>query len=793
MRFSRNTFLMACCALVLGLASPSSAGWVINDKLTAYPAITKEKFGCSVATDGNWLAVGATDTAIVGFRSTGAVHLFERVGDQWLFRQTLFHPAPFSFQAFGNAVALRQDHLVVGSWGSNGFAGRAFVYTRGGDGRWTLAATLEAADPQPAKPALFGWSVSLDMPSSGPGVIAVGRVNDTINSTGAIYVFEGRDGTWTQVSKLTASDATRSDQLGTSLSVRDGTLVAGVPRRRVAYIFTRSMVGDTPVWSQTAKLSAAASALGDNFGFSVASAGNFVAVGAPSRLGSAGESRAGAVVIFYSNGTIWQEGATITARSEISGDSFGYAVGAAPLPNSVQGIVVGSALSRDTPLANSGAAFAFRGSANSWKLDDTDLWTSAAVANQNIGKSLGISSDGSVVALATDGPTNSTGGAFPFVFDAASSSGSGATSGSSGGGSSGSGGSGSGGSGGGGSSGSGGSGDTGSAGGPGDDPADTFGAGGNVRPVNALSPLQNNIGMVSDTLVADNAVSQTITGLQLAHPETLNAELQASPLLLATYPGNLRLVAVADCNGDGGSDLLWQDRNTNEVVLWTRDGTTITKTKVVATPAAGVTAVAAYDVQGDGSADDILLLNPATSTLSVVNMYDGEAVNTVDLAMPGGGWRPVPYPFIANSVLIRNPGTGELRRITMPDTGVDSRTIEVGSPPASYEIQAIGDLDADGQPDLVARSAADDQVRFYLMNGNSISQVCTGIPTGHWNVTGLRDFDSNGVLDLLLSESGGDRRIVVLYMQVLSNIPQIKSNQVVGRLGMGGVVGLGTR
>ena len=94
----------------------SHAGWVIKDKLNAFPALAKEKFGCSIATDGNWLAVGASDTAIVGFRSTGAVHLFERVGDQWFLRQTLFHPVPGTYQAFGNSIALRQDHLVVGSW-----------------------------------------------------------------------------------------------------------------------------------------------------------------------------------------------------------------------------------------------------------------------------------------------------------------------------------------------------------------------------------------------------------------------------------------------------------------------------------------------------------------------------------------------------------------------------------------------------------------------------------------------------------------------------------------------------
>ncbi len=320
-----------------------------------------------------------------------------------------------------------------------------------------------------------------------------------------------------------------------------------------------------------------------------------------------------------------------------------------------------------------------------------------------------------------------------------------------------------------------------------------------MRSLNSLPPLYNNIGLVTNTVIADNAVAKVLYGMQIAYDNALQPDIQASTLSLATYPDNLRLFAVADSNGDGGSDFLWQDRSTNEVVLWTRDGATIKSKTVVSSPAAGFAAVAAYDIEADGSAADILLVNPATATLRVVTMGDAVASSTTDLIMPSGVWRPVPFPFIANSVLIRHPQTGELRRITMPGRGVASRTLAVGSPPANYEIQAIGDLDADGQSDIVASSREDDQVRFYLMNGNTISQVCTGLFTAHWDVQGMYDWDGNGVNDLVVSESGGDRRVVVLYMEVKTyangsiSIPQIKSNQVLGRLAVGEVVGLGIR
>ncbi|MSR33283.1 MAG: hypothetical protein EXS12_00525 [Phycisphaerales bacterium] len=819
MKLSIQKYVVLCVFLILGTSTLSNAGWVIKDKLTAFPALAREKFGCSVATDGNWLAVGATDTAIVGYRSTGAVHLFERVGEQWLLRQTLFHPTPTAFQAFGCSVALRQDHLVVGSWGCNSYAGQAFVYTRASDGRWgtTPDLILQASDPQPSKPALFGWSVSLDIGAVGSGVIAVGRVNDSSLSTGAVYVFEGRGTTWTQVAKLVATDAARSDQLGTNVSVRNGTIVTGVPRRRAAYIFTRSLSGlnlETPVWTQTAKLTPSFTTTGDNFGYSVASAGNFVAVGSPNRIGPTGENRAGAVTVFYGGGTLWQEGATLTSRTHVANDLFGYAVGIAPIANSSSGILVASAPSCDTSNINSGAAFAFRGSANSWTMDKSDLWTSVALINQNIGKSLGISADGSVATLSTDGPTGSVGGAFPFQFNLSSSTGNGmipggtSTDGSSSDGSS-SGGSSSDGSSSGGSSSDGSSSDGSSSGDdttgePSEDPSSSdFGKGGKVRSLNSLAPLYNSYGEVTNTVIVNDSVSNMVYGMQIAYGNGLESDIQASLVMLTTYdPIHFRLVAVADCNGDGGSDLVWQDPSTNEVILWTRNGTTFPKkeTVVSAADAAGFTAVAAYDIEADGSPADILLVNAATKTLRIVIMGDGiPSGSPIDLVMPSGAWRPVPFAFIPNSALIQNPSTGALLLLTTPAAKVPSQTIALASPHSDYEIQAIGDLDGDGSNDIVTHSQSESAVRFYMMNGTSLLQVCTGICSGHWNVQGMYDWDGSGVNDLLISENGGRRRVVVLYMEVKSyanktiSIPEIKSNQVLGRLSIGGIAGLGAR
>ena len=105
----------------------------------------------------------------------------------------------------------------------------------------------------------------------------------------------------------------------------------------------------------------------------------------------------------------------------------------------------------------------------------------------------------------------------------------------------------------------------------------------------------------------------------------------------------------------------------------------------------------------------------------------------------------------------------------------------------------------DGNNDIVAHSQSEGNVLFYMMNGTSLIQTCTGICSGRWNVQGMYDWDGSGVNDLVVSENGGRRRVVVLYMEVKSyandsiSIPQIKSNQVLGRIGVGTIAGLGVR
>jgi len=145
---------------------------------------------------------------------------------------------------------------------------------------YTQLAKLTASDA--AEDDNFGWSVAID---GATVVVGVYRKN---SHTGAVYVFRTSDGgaTYDEVAKLTTNDATAGDEFGYRLSIDGDTVVVGARyagigdyyRRGAVYVFRTTDGGAT--YDQVAKLTASDAAAYDQFGWSVAIDGDTVVVGA---------------------------------------------------------------------------------------------------------------------------------------------------------------------------------------------------------------------------------------------------------------------------------------------------------------------------------------------------------------------------------------------------------------------------------------------------------------------------------------------------------------------------------
>src|SRR5688572_6389166 len=242
-----------------------AGSWGQIDKLTASDAGNGHNFGSSVAIDGNTAAIGAM---LKG--NTGGAYVFRDNGaGDWMQVDTLTPDDAMTGDEFGYSIAISGNTAVVGAWRNNASRGKAYVFRDNGAGDWTQIGKLTANDAMPND--RFGVSVAI----SGTTAL-VGAHFDTNASgpqTGAVYVFEESGGTWSQVDKLLASDATFNDQFGTSISLNGNTAIIGAPgdaeggvEAGAAYIFRRNASMD---FEEVTKLVADDPEQSNLFGYSV--------------------------------------------------------------------------------------------------------------------------------------------------------------------------------------------------------------------------------------------------------------------------------------------------------------------------------------------------------------------------------------------------------------------------------------------------------------------------------------------------------------------------------------------
>jgi hypothetical protein len=209
----------------------------------------------------------------------------------------------------------------------------------------------------------FGSSVSVD-----GDVIVVGAFRDDVTSNanqGSATVFRWNGATWVEEVKLTAPAGIANGLFGFSVCVDGDVIVVGT---YLDDIDGNTGEGSASVfrwngasWAHEQKLTALLGASGDNFGWSVAVAGNTIVVGAV-RDNIGGDVNAGSAKVYNWNGAMWIETQELLSSNGAAFDEFGSSV-------SIDGdaIVVGAALDDIAgPGTGEGSATVFRFTGATW-------------------------------------------------------------------------------------------------------------------------------------------------------------------------------------------------------------------------------------------------------------------------------------------------------------------------------------------------------------------------------------------------------------------------------------------
>ena len=399
-------------------AAPSATSGLMPVQISYLKASNGEAydhFGCggastghagnsvTISRDGNTLAIGAPYESsgargIDGEQSdnsafaSGAVYVFTRQGENWIQQAYVKASNTGATDLFGSSVMLSGDGNTLAvaahfeSSAATGIdgdenddsipqAGAVYVFARIGD-TWSQQAYIKASNTGRAGAPdefgdgdQFGYSLAL---SADGDTLAVGAItedsssrsigenqqDDTLDASGAVYVFARAGETWSQQAYLKASNSEGGDLFGFAVGLSadgttlvassydedGGTRVVNGPddnlRGASGALFVFEFDGGT--WRETAYLKGSRSERTDQLGYSVAISddGNTIAGGAgdedcllpgvnppgcdndsPEEIGA--NIWVGAAYVFVRQGNTWTEQAFVKASNPRPYNSYG--------------------------------------------------------------------------------------------------------------------------------------------------------------------------------------------------------------------------------------------------------------------------------------------------------------------------------------------------------------------------------------------------------------------------------------------------------------------------------------
>jgi len=303
--------------------------WNQQAELHPWASTAGDSFGCSVATHGNRVIVGASSDSTNG-ASSGAAYVYFWTGSAWSNEVKLSAYDGASGDCFGFAVGISSNAIAVGAPYddvSSTDSGSVYVYSTAGAFWWTNTPTrLYDGNSLSER---FGSSIDF---SPDAEVLAIGQHYYHLWNYGAVSVFRWSGTAWTDQRRLTASDAASNHMFGRSVSLGNGVLLIGAPghkgsgetRSGAAYIFELSPT--SWAWTQAQRLKPSDLEAEDYFGQSVILSSSFLAVG--SYLADASGTDSGAAYLYESDGTNWTQEAKVSQRIGASaGDMVSWAIG----------------------------------------------------------------------------------------------------------------------------------------------------------------------------------------------------------------------------------------------------------------------------------------------------------------------------------------------------------------------------------------------------------------------------------------------------------------------------------
>jgi len=298
------------------------SSWKQQAKLRAKDGGKDDWFGYSVAISDDYAIVGAPWDDDKG-EDTGSVYFFKRNGDSWS-EEVKFtpHPPLIKWCKFGYSLDISGDYVIVGSPEEDWASGAAYIFHYDGNSWKEQQAKFTAKDN--AAWDDFGSSVSI---SGDYAIVGAWGDDDKGENSGSIYFFKREGTSWVEQAKITAGDGAANDWFGASVYISGDYAIVGAygndddgADSGSVYIFHYDGIS----WTEQTKLTASDGAPGEWFGYSVYICDDYAIVSAPKDDDNGIDS--GSIYVFIRDGTSWKEMGKYTASDGEVSDQFGISV-----------------------------------------------------------------------------------------------------------------------------------------------------------------------------------------------------------------------------------------------------------------------------------------------------------------------------------------------------------------------------------------------------------------------------------------------------------------------------------
>ena len=225
-------------------------------------------------------------------------------------------------------------------------------------------------------------------------------------------------------------------------------------------------------------------------------------------------------------------------------------------------------------------------------------------------------------------------------------------------------------------------------------------------------------------------------------------------------------VGTGDFNGEGPSDILFQNTGSGEASIWDMNGNTLTGGgPVTPNPGPSWKAIGTGDFNNDGDSD-ILFQNASSGQVSIWEMNGSALIGGGPVSPnPGLAWKAVGTGDFNDDgfsdILFQNTSTGQVSIWEMNGNKLIGGGPVTPNPGPSWKAIGTGDFNGDGLSDILFQNTSSGQVSVWEMNGNSLvgGGPVSPNPGPSWHAIGTGDFNGDGFSDILFQNASGQASV----------------------------------